>query len=384
MKLLYAAHNSADPGKGAAFADISLLKAVRERGHDVDEMWNVGWPRAICHNNLHLLLEAPTKCMRIVASQCVEHDYDVIMVNQPLGWKAARWVRRHCPETLFIARSHGWEPRVYEETFLFAQNDERGRMRRFASNVLRPLLFRQNRLVAKHADGMVVCSKDDKEWITRTMSVSSDNVLALAPGLPAEFVAYAPVEMTSKRLRQLLYVGQFAAFKAPEIVARVISEVLRTRQDTSATWVCAKADHNNIRRLLNKEIAARVAFLEWMPRSELISVYDQHGIYLFPSYFEGFAQTFLEAMSRGLVVLASRVDGMAQTIRDGENGYLFEKGDVVGMANRVRALVDQASVAVRVAENARKTASNMTWSRSAGEFLAFVDMLVNRAGQQRT
>ena len=78
-----------------------------------------------------------------------------------------------------------------------------------------------------------------------------------------------------------------------------------------------------------------------MPRENLLHTYDAHGIYLFPSFFEGFAQTFLEAMARGLAVLATRIDGMAQAIRNGKNGYLFERGCPNEMADVAISLIDE-------------------------------------------
>ena len=41
--------------------------------------------------------------------------------------------------------------------------------------------------------------------------------------------------------------------------------------------------------LLPPPVRGRVTFLAWMPREQLMKVYDRHGIFLFPSRFEGFA-----------------------------------------------------------------------------------------------
>jgi glycosyltransferase involved in cell wall biosynthesis len=112
-----------------------------------------------------------------------------------------------------------------------------------------------------------------------------------------------------------------------------------------------------------------------MPRENLLRTYDAHGIYLFPSFFEGFAQTFLEAMARGLAVLATRVDGMAQAIRNGENGYLFERGRSAEMADVAISLIDEQVDLDQLGREARRTAADYTWDRSAGMFENFVTSL---------
>ena len=64
-----------------------------------------------------------------------------------------------------------------------------------------------------------------------------------------------------------------------------------------------------------------------------MQVYDEHGVFLFPSFFEGFGKAFLEAMSRGLVVVASNNGGMRDVIKDGQSGFLVKTGDWRQMAD---------------------------------------------------
>jgi glycosyltransferase involved in cell wall biosynthesis len=51
-------------------------------------------------------------------------------------------------------------------------------------------------------------------------------------------------------------------------------------------------------------------------------IYDDHGVFLFPSFFEEFGKAFLESMSRGLVLVASNNGGMRDVIKEGQSGLL--------------------------------------------------------------
>jgi len=64
-----------------------------------------------------------------------------------------------------------------------------------------------------------------------------------------------------------------------------------------------------------------VTLLGWMPREDLRRIYDRHGLFVVTSRFEGFSLAFLEAMARGLCVLASRVDGMRRRSVMEKNGF---------------------------------------------------------------
>lgn len=269
---------------------------------------------------------------------------------------------------LFVARSHGWEPRVFEEHRPFESVVGRSRVRRFASSVLRPLLHRQNVLVTRYADGVVAGSNSDRTWIVRQHRYPLERVAAIAPGLGAEFLLSDAPPLDTGRLRRLLYVGQYAPVKAPDIVAAVMAAVLRRRPECTATWICAMGDHERARRLLPVDLSGRVEFLDWQPRSSLVRVYDLHGVFLFPSYFEGFGQTFLEAMARGMAVWASDVGGMSEVIEDGRTGYLFRRGAVTEMEESILDAMGQPTRAAEVGRAASARARKLTWE-AAGEAL---------------
>ena len=59
-----------------------------------------------------------------------------------------------------------------------------------------------------------------------------------------------------------------------------------------------------------------------------------------PSYREGFGMVLLEAAATGVPAVASRIYGITDAIVDGETGLLHEAGDVAGIANALKRLID--------------------------------------------
>jgi glycosyltransferase involved in cell wall biosynthesis len=55
-------------------------------------------------------------------------------------------------------------------------------------------------------------------------------------------------------------------------------------------------------------------------------------LFLLPSDTESFGLSALEALASGVPVIATRVGGLPEVVRDGETGFLFDVGDVEGMA----------------------------------------------------
>jgi glycosyltransferase involved in cell wall biosynthesis len=62
-------------------------------------------------------------------------------------------------------------------------------------------------------------------------------------------------------------------------------------------------------------------------------------IFVLPSLREGFPNVLLEAMSAGLPVVATNIDGISEIVKDGENGFLINPGDAGDIADKVVAIL---------------------------------------------
>jgi len=72
-------------------------------------------------------------------------------------------------------------------------------------------------------------------------------------------------------------------------------------------------------------------------------------------WYEGFPMVLVEAFARGLPVLASRLGSLAEIIKDGETGLLFEAGNPQDLAEKTRWLIDHPDECRRMGDNARAT-----------------------------
>ena len=70
---------------------------------------------------------------------------------------------------------------------------------------------------------------------------------------------------------------------------------------------------------------------------------------------EAFPYAALEAMSVGRPVIASRVGGMPEIVEDGRTGFLFDKGDAVGLGEAAARLAANRSMAEKMGDDARES-----------------------------
>jgi len=62
-------------------------------------------------------------------------------------------------------------------------------------------------------------------------------------------------------------------------------------------------------------------------------------IFVLPSVSEALSNGLMEAMACGCAVIASKVGGNPELVRDGETGLLFEPGDAGGLAAALATLI---------------------------------------------
>jgi glycosyltransferase involved in cell wall biosynthesis len=382
MKILFMANVAPNPSSGAAGTEYQTTKALRELGHNVDDVWTDELSHHVGHFNLYNLLELPLAYRNALKRKLQRTKYDVVHVNQPHGYLAAKALRTLDSQAIFVHRSHGLEGRVRCELARwkrhYDQND-RPTWRRACSHLMDASLELNNLAIARYAHGHIVSASDCRDFLHNRYHVPLERIAVIPQASPEEFWNCDPKPMTEKRLQKILYVGQYAFVKAPMVLAHAVEHILTILPQATMTWVCDRRHHGEARGLFtNQRIANRVSFADWRDQSDLLQLYDEHGIFLFPSFFEGFGKAFLEAMSRGLVVVASNNGGMKDVIKEGQSGFLARTGDWWQMANLAIQVADNPDLAVRISTEARRASLGYSWRRVATETASFYALLIDQ------
>ena len=105
-----------------------------------------------------------------------------------------------------------------------------------------------------------------------------------------------------------------------------------------------------------------------VPWSDLDALYASAAVVAVPSRFEGFGAPALEAMARGVPLVARRATALPWVVGDG--GVLVEPGDVDGWADALAQVLDDPADARRLADAGRRRAATFTWERAGAELVA--------------
>jgi glycosyltransferase involved in cell wall biosynthesis len=381
MKILLMADTPMNPHSGAAGTEYQTVMGLRAIGHEVTSIWSDQLPHGIRHGNLHYLLELPWAYRQRVRDHLRSRHFDVVHISQPHGYLAARFIGRQPGDRpVFVHRSHGLEMRVRATLFPWTRRlaAPRPLLRKMASSLMDNALEINNRGITRHADGHIVSSSLCADFLQREYAVPRSRIALIAQAPPDAFLASPCLPFNPQRLDKLLYVGQYAFIKAPMILAQAFAAILAQRPGSTLTWVCDARDHGKVAALFSAEQRQRVTLLAWVAQEQLQEIYDEHGIFLFPSFFEGFGKAFLEAMARGLVVVASAEGGARDLIENGRNGLLVPVGDATAMAQACLSIQSGQPNAQTLSVQARQTASAHTWARVARETADFYRRLMDQ------
>ena len=171
----------------------------------------------------------------------------------------------------------------------------------------------------------------------------------------------------------VLFVGSQFRLKGLEFAIRALKEM-----KAEAHLLVVGNDSPNGFRNLARElgVAGRVHFAG--ARKDLPDIYPAADVFVCPSLFETFSLVCLEAMASGLPVVASRVGGIEDYLRDGENG-LFIKRESKDIAEKLDRVLGNSDLRSHLSQQGLKTAANYSWGRIAQQYLRLFEQLMGKA-----
>ncbi|MBP7764786.1 MAG: glycosyltransferase family 4 protein [Syntrophaceae bacterium] len=128
-----------------------------------------------------------------------------------------------------------------------------------------------------------------------------------------------------------------------------------------------------------------VTFLGHIPGHLMNTYYSNADIYIQPSIIdkdgttEGLGVTILEAMACGTPCIGSKVGGIPDIIRDGENGFLVKPAEPEQLAEKISLLLQDKDLRERIGREGRRfVEENYSWNAKAGELMGIYGRLLQK------
>lgn len=159
----------------------------------------------------------------------------------------------------------------------------------------------------------------------------------------------------------LLFVGTVDERKGLSYLMDAIGHIFNKNPDLDIkiNIVGKVTDQNYYDALLAKikrlRIESKINFLGRVSEDKLNECYQKAELFVFPSLLEGYGIVLIEAMSRGIPIIAFNNSAMPYSIKDRENGLLAKNKDAKSFADAILEILGNDSYRHCLQEGMRKT-----------------------------
>ena len=181
---------------------------------------------------------------------------------------------------------------------------------------------------------------------------------------------------------RVVYIGRLAKEKGVRVLLRAFHAVRRQHPDARLVIAGDGAERPALQRLADRlRLGAAVDFLGWIPKERVEEVCGDATVVVVPSLWpEPLGLVALEAGAAGRPVVASRIGGLAESVVDGETGFLVPPGDDAELADRIGVLLGDSCLARSIgAAAAEHLASTVDREGRLCELIAAYEEAIDRS-----
>ncbi len=345
MRILIGCDTFAPDVNGAARFAERLAAGLVERGNDVQVIapglkWRRSTPRVESIEGAAMLVHRPP------ALRWLPHDW----LRFVLPWRARHYVRealdQFAPDVVHI-QSH-----IVIGRALAKEAEARG-IRIVATNHVMPENVLDFTLLPKWAERAFIrwAWRDADRVLNKASAVTTptrraaaflenntaqSDVLAVSCGLRASNYT---ADLTPRTQNRLVFVGRVTLEKEIDVILRALARV-DPALDVTLTIVGDGDQRKNLAKLATElGLDKRVTFTGRVSDEELRRNLTEASIFVIASIAELQSIATMEAMASGLPILAANAVALPHLVTDGENGYLFEPGNVAELTERIEQIL---------------------------------------------
>lgn len=177
---------------------------------------------------------------------------------------------------------------------------------------------------------------------------------------------FSPKARPPSELTRFVFVGSMTVRKG---IPQLLDVWRRLKAPASELWLIGPATTAVQTRIGGCE---NVVYKGAVPNRSLPTLLNQCDVFVFPTFFEGFAQVIPEAMACGLPVLSTTSAG-ADIIRNGENGWVISPGDDDSLLERLEYCIRSPQKVADAGRQAHASAQALSWERYGRQWATILD-----------
>lgn len=250
--------------------------------------------------------------------------------------------------------------------------------------VLSRIFLLAEKITALITDRMVALTAGEKNDYVKFSVMQPESIDIIHSGVNIERYKNTKVNVAEKKVSLGLNsnnlvvgtVGWLLPIKGPMILFKAMNRIWQNRFDVDLVYV-GKGDLGEAleQQAIKMGVSEKVKFLGWRDDvHEIIPVFD---LFVLPSLNEGMGRVLVEAMAAGKPVVGSNVGGIPDLIKNGQNGFLFESGDISGLSTVIEKLLLDKNMRHAMGKKGQVLAQNFSEAKMIAKIDALYTSMLN-------
>ena len=231
-------------------------------------------------------------------------------------------------------------------------------------------------LFVQRAGAVIAVSESTKRDLIRCYGVQPDKITVVHEAAAPRFRPAPPEAIAAVRARYglpegfILTVGTIEPRKNLSRLLDVLQWLRQKGDDPRLVVVGSKGwlYEGFFRRLEESQLGDAVLLPGYVPDADLPAVYSAGRVFVFPSLYEGFGLSVLEAMACGTAVVCSRASSLPEV--GGDAARYFDPTDVEEMVESIGTVWRDEALRAEMGRRGLAQAAQFSWARAAEETMA--------------
>jgi glycosyltransferase involved in cell wall biosynthesis len=236
----------------------------------------------------------------------------------------------------------------------------------------------------KNADHIVVVSQVIKNELISRLKIDEKKISFIPSGVDTRIFKRPAKEASEEDIREkycipgkyCIFVGQLLPRKGVDLLVKAFKNM---EADVRCVIVGEGPERTKLSKFINDlSLQDKVKLVGAVPLADLVKLYASASFFVLPSLSEGLPLVILEATACGLPVIAFKVGGIPDVIKNGYNGFLAQPKDIDQIHDMIELLSDDEELRKKMANQAYKfTKENFSWDKTAEKHVKIYKNLLN-------
>ncbi len=216
---------------------------------------------------------------------------------------------------------------------------------------------------------IVTVSESSKQEILGLKFIENEKIEVIHNGVDSTFATLEPKTIYPS----FIYVGRLKEYKKIDIAIKAFAAFHKEYPDARLSIVGSGEEDKALEKLVAKlSLAEHVTFFGRVSEKRKAELLAQSWAMIQPSQIEGWGLTVIEANACGTPVIASNVNGLKDSVVDGQTGILVPVNNIHGFTDAMKLIASNTVYRNTLSKNAYSWSKKFDWNTSANEFYRII------------